>query len=130
MGGVLATTHPSWASSVRRPQAQVCRMHDGRHLSRRRQTGDRTDDEATICETTSCETTGGEEIIRRSVGELVGAHESALGHSQSAFGLVDRRHQIVVLGEVAASKCINPVAIAIGAFGHDGEFGRDGGQIG
>ena len=60
----------------------------------------------------------------------MGAYEGALGDAQCPLGLVDRRHQIIVFGEVASSECIDPIAISVGALGHDGEFGGDGGQIG
>ena len=53
-----------------------------------------------------------------------------MSRAERAFGLVDRRHEILqVLAEIGRAEFADAIEVAIGSLGHHGEFGGDGGEF-
>jgi hypothetical protein len=62
--------------------------------------------------------------------DFAGAEQGALSRAQGSIGLVDRHQKVVMLAiKVHLPKIGDPLAIALGAFGHHGKFGGNCGQI-
>jgi hypothetical protein len=63
--------------------------------------------------------------------DFAGAEQGALGRTQGSVSFVDRHQKVVVLAiKVHLPKIGDPLAIALGTFGHHGKFGGNCGQIG
>ena len=53
-----------------------------------------------------------------------------MSRAERAFGLVDRRHEILeVLAEIGRAEFADAIEVTVGALGHHGEFGGDGGEF-
>jgi len=62
--------------------------------------------------------------------DFAGAEQGALSRTQGSVSFVDRHQKVVVLAiKVHLAKIGDPLAIALGAFGHHGKFGGNCGQI-